>query len=275
MSKVWISGSVCDEDDARVSPFDHGLLTGDGVFETVRAYGGVCFALDRHLDRLDVSARGLGLDMPDRGELERAVGEVLSANGLTDARVRITLTGGRSPLGSVRGSDGPLVIVAAMRHVEYAPDVAVAIAPWPRNERSAVAGLKTTSYAENVVALAWAREQGAEEALFLNLAGNLCEGTGTNLFLEVDGRLVTPPLSAGCLAGVTRAVVIEAVGDIEERDVRPEDLAAASEAFLTSTTREVHPIRTVDGRTLPTCAGPLTTAAAEAVRNLVARATAR
>ncbi len=273
MSFVSVDGVVCEESEARVSPFDHGLLTGDGVFETVRAYGGVCFALDRHLDRLAVSAGGLGLRMPDREVLERAVQEVLEANELSDARVRITLTGGRSPLGSVRGDSGPLVIVAAMPHVDYAADVAVAIGPWPRSERSAVAGLKTTSYAENVVALAWARDRGAEEALFCNLVGDLCEGTGTNLFLECDGRLVTPPLSSGCLAGVTRAVVMEAA-EVEERTVRPEDLFSASEAFLTSTTREVHPIRSVDDQPLETCPGPLTTAAAEAVRAFVAAAVA-
>jgi len=274
MTFVSVDGVVCDESEARVSPFDHGLLTGDGVFETVRAYGGVCFALDRHLARLEVSARGLGLEMPDRAELERTVEEVLEANHLTDARVRITLTGGRSPLGSVRGDSGPLVIVAAMPHVDYAPDVTVAIAPWPRSERSAVAGLKTTSYAENVVALAWARDQGAEEAIFLNLVGEVCEGTGTNLFLAVEGQLVTPPLSSGCLAGVTRAVAIEATGALEQT-VSPEELRSASEAFLTSTTREVHPIRTVDGDALGSCPGPLSTEAADAVRQLVKAAVSR
>lgn len=266
--KVWVDGSVCDEGDARVSPFDHGLLTGDGVFETVRAYNGKPFALERHLDRLKASGDGLGLEMPDLERLRSAVREVLSANGLHEARVRITVTGGRSPLGSVRGADGPLVIVAAAAHTDYEPDVSVAIAPWPKSERSAVAGLKTTSYAENVVALAWARDRGAGEAIFANLAGNLCEGTGTNVFLVLDGSLITPPLSAGCLAGVTRALVVEAL-DVEERDVPAGALAGASEAFLTSTTREVHPIRTVDGTSLSECPGPHTERAAAAVRDLV------
>ena len=266
--KVWIDGRVCNEEDARVSPFDHGLLTGDGVFETVRAYRGHPFALDRHLDRLKASAAGLGMDVPSFDQLRAAVREVIEANDLEEARVRITLTGGRSPLGSIRGGDGPLVIVAAAPHADYEPDVTVAIAPWPRNERSPLAGLKTTSYAENVVALAWAREKGAGEAIFTNLAGNLCEGTGTNLFFVAGGRLVTPPLSSGCLAGVTRALVIESV-EVEEADTSAEALAGASEAFLTSTTREVHAIRSVDGKALPECPGPLTQAAAEAVRALV------
>lgn len=266
--KVWVSGAICDEDDARVSPFDHGLLTGDGVFETVRAYRGTPFALDRHLDRLKASGDGLGLQVPAPDLLRGAVDQVIAANNLSEARVRITVTGGRSPLGSVRGVDGPLVIVAAAPHADYEPDVAVAIAPWPKSERSAVAGLKTTSYAENVVALAWARERGAGEAIFTNLQGNLCEGTGTNLFLVVDGRLVTPPLSSGCLAGVTRALLLETL-DIEELEVPPGALVTASEAFLSSTTREVHPIGSVDGKPLPECPGSESEKAAAAMRSLV------
>ena len=266
--KVWIDGSICEEDAARVSPFDHGLLTGDGVFETVRAYNSKPFGLDLHLQRLEASAGGLGLEVPSFDLLRGAVDEVIQANGLTEARVRITLTGGRSPLGSVRGASGPLVIVAATQHTDYEPDVSLAIAPWPKNERSAIAGLKTTSYAENVVALAWAREQGAGEAIFTNLAGNLCEGTGTNLFLVVDGELVTPPLSAGCLAGVTRGLVVQAL-DVREVDLPPSALTGAAEAFLTSTTREVHPVRAVDGKGLTQCPGPLTEKAAAAVRALV------
>ena len=266
--KVWVNGSVCEEENARVSPFDHGLLTGDGVFETVRAYGGKPFALDRHLDRLKASGDGLGLEVPAPDLLRAAVDEVIAANSLTEARVRITVTGGRSPLGSVRGADGPLVIVAAAEHTDYDSDVAIAIAPWPKSERSAVAGLKTTSYAENVVALAWARERGAGEAIFTNLAGNICEGTGTNLFVVLEGRLATPPLSAGCLAGVTRALLVETL-DVDERDFTPSDLAGAAEAFLSSTTREVHPVRSIDGNPLPACPGPETTRAAAAVRSLV------
>ena len=268
MTKVWVEGSLCEETDARVSPFDHGLLTGDGVFETVRAYRGTPFALDRHLVRLKASGDGLGLAVPDFDLLRGAVADVIAANDLSEARVRITVTGGRSPLGSVRGADGPLVIVAASPHADYDPDVSIAIAPWPKSELSAVAGLKTTSYAENVVALAWARERGAGEAIFTNLAGNLCEGTGTNLFAVIDGRLVTPPLSAGCLAGVTRALVVEAM-KVDERDLLADALTGASEAFLTSTTREVHAIRSVDGIALPECPGPETTKAAAAIRALV------
>ena len=134
--------------------------------------------------------------------------------------------------------------------------------PWPRNERGALSGLKTTSYGENVRALAYAAERGGSEAIFGNTAGNLCEGAGTNVFVVAGGRLVTPPLSAGCLAGVTRALVIEWSGAVEQ-DLPLPALAEADEAFLTGTTRDVQPIRFVDGQALPAAPGPVTAKAAE------------
>lgn len=265
MAKVWLNGSLVDEVDARIAYNDHGLTVGDGVFETVKAYDGVPFALQRHLDRLAASARGLGLEPP--GGLRDAVHEVCRANHVGDTAIRITLTGGPGPLGSGRGEEGQTVIVATAPLTAWPASVEVATVPWPRNERGATAGLKTTSYAENVVALARARSVGASEAIFANTIGNLCEGTGTNVFLAVDGRMVTPPLSSGCLAGVTRALLVE-LGVASEEDVPLEALANAEEAFLSSTTREVQPIHAVDGRSLPRCPGPLTTAAAAAFTTL-------
>ena len=261
MAFVWLNGQLVDEADARVAYNDHGLTVGDGVFETIKAYDGVPFALQRHLDRLEISARGLGLDSP--AGLREAVEEVCRANAIGDAAIRITVTGGPGPLGSGRGDVGQTVIVATAALTAWPESVEVATMPWPRNERGATAGFKTTSYAENVVALARARAAGASEAIFANTVGNLCEGTGTNVFLVLDGSMVTPPLSAGCLAGVTRALLVE-LGIAEERDVPLSELAEADEAFLSSTTREVQPIHGVDGRPLPSCPGPLTEAAAKA-----------
>ncbi len=250
MTSVWIDGEVLDADRARVSPFDHGLLTGDGVFETLRIYEGRPFAARRHLERLALSAGAMGLACPDHTMLRRAMGEVVAANGLRSGRMRITVTGGPSPLGSGRGDAGPTVIVAAGPMTEWPDATAVVTVPWPRNERAALAGVKTISYGENVVALAYAHERGAGEAIFANLVGNLCEGTGTNVFVAVGGRLVTPPLSAGCLAGVTRDLLLELL-DVVEDDLPLSALAAADEAFLSSSTREVQPISSVDGRLLP------------------------
>jgi branched-chain amino acid aminotransferase len=271
---VWIDGGLVPADEARVSAFDHGLTVGDGVFETMRTIAGptgrqVPFAPRRHFDRLEASAKGLGLPAPDRSVLESAVAEVLAAADV-EARVRVTYTGGPAPLGSWRG-DGPCTLVVAAVPLEPgAASVDVAVVPWVRNERSAVAGLKTTSYAENVVALAWAKERGAAEAILGNTVGELCEGTGSNVVVAVDGRLVTPPLASGCLAGVTRALAIEVCG-IEEAVLPVSALASASEAALLSTTRDVQPIRLVDGRELPACPGPLTAAAMDAFAALVAR----
>jgi branched-chain amino acid aminotransferase len=268
--KIWLNGVLVDERDARVSPFDHGLLTGDGVFETLKVYGGRPFAVSRHLERLSRSASGLGLEVPDASRLRDALDAVVSGNGFGDARLRITVTGGPSPLGSERGSAPQTVIVAGAPLGAPAGPTDVAVVPWPRNERGALAGLKTISYGENVVALAYARERGATEAIFGNLAGNLCEGTGTNVFVATGGRLVTPPLSSGCLQGVTRDLVLEMTDAVEE-DLPLSSLARADEAFLTSTTREVQPIRAVDGVALGATDGPRTCDAAGAFAALVAR----
>jgi branched-chain amino acid aminotransferase len=143
-----------------------------------------------------------------------------------------------------------------------APWVDVTTVPWPRNEHGALSGLKTTSYGENVRALAYATSHGGSEAIFANTAGNLCEGTGTNVFVVSGGRLLTPPLSAGCLAGVTRALVIEWSGAAEQ-DLPSAALGEADEAFLTGTTRDVQPIRSVDGQVLAAAPGPITRKASE------------
>ncbi len=268
---VWIDGELADDAAARVSPFDHGLLTGDGVFETLSVYRGTPFAVRRHLQRLVRSCMGLKLPCPDPLVLRAAMDEVVKANRLTEGRLRITVTGGISPLGSDRGVSGPMTVVAAGPAGTWPPAADVAVVPWPRNERGALAGLKTISYGENVVALAYAKERRAGEAIFANTRGELCEGTGSNVFLGIGGRLVTPPLSSGCLAGITRELVIELVGASEE-ELPVTALGEADEAFLASTTRQVQPIRSVDGRTLPgPLPGPLTTAAGQAFAELVGR----
>lgn len=264
---VWLNGTLVPADEARVSVRDHGLTTGDGVFEALRVSRGVPFAMTRHLARLRASAAGLGLPGPDLDQIRAGVHAVLAAAGRPDrARIRITVTAGESVLGSARPDGltaaGLTVIIALGELAETPASCDVAVLPWPRNERGLLAGVKTTSYAENVRALAWARERGAAEAVLGNLAGNLCEGTGTNVFVVTGGRLVTPPLSAGCLAGVTRGLVVEWAGAAEE-DLPLSALAGAEEAFLTGTTRDVQPVRLVDGAPLPAVPGPLTRKAAE------------
>jgi len=270
MTTVWVNGELLEERAARVSPFDHGLLTGDGVFETMKIVRGRAFAVRRHLDRLARSTAGMRLPCPPRDVVAAAIDEVIRANGWEQGRLRVTVTGGPGSLGSDRAAVEPTVIVAGGPQPAWPPAADVAVAPWPRNERGALTGVKSVSYGENVVALAYARDRDAGEALFANLAGNLCEGTGTNVFVGLGGRLVTPPLSAGCLAGVTRELVLELV-DVVEEDVPVGALDQAEEAFLTSSTRDLQPIRAVDGRPLPKCPGPLTEGAGTAFKELVGR----
>ncbi|HET6793270.1 MAG TPA: aminotransferase class IV [Acidimicrobiales bacterium] len=257
--KVWINDALVDAEEAKVSFFDHGLTVGDAAFETIAVRSGRAVACRRHLDRLRRSAVAMGLPPPEVERLRTAVADTIAANDLGEAVVRVVYTSGPGPLGSVRGERRPTAAVLAGPAPGWAAVADVVVVPWARNERSATAGIKTTSYAENVIALTEARSRGGSEAVFANTAGNLCEGSGSNVFLVLDGILVTPPLSAGCLAGVSRALVIERSGvAVEERDVRVGALGRATEAFLTSATRDVQPVRSVDGVELPYCPGPVT-----------------
>ena len=267
--RMWVNGRLVDDPDAAaLSPTDHGLTVGDGVFETLKVTGGVPFALTRHLERLSRSAVGLGLVAPDLSFVRRGVAEVLSAWASPTGRLRITVTGGPGPLGSERGTSGLTVIVAVTTLAPWVSSTAVTTVPWVRNERGALAGLKSTSYAENVVALAYAQARGSSEALFANTIGNVCEGTGSNIFVVVGGRLVTPPLSSGCLAGVTRALVLEWAGG-EEADLPMSALETADEVFLTSTTRDVQAVHSLDGRALGDT-GPITAKALETFTRMAA-----
>jgi branched-chain amino acid aminotransferase len=257
-----------------VSVFDHGLLTGDGVFETLRVYDRRIFAWDRHCERLERSATALGLAVPTRSRLRVAADEVVAASPGGDGRLRVTVTGGPSPLGSERGDVEPTVIVAMGPLRVWPATEAVAVVPWTRNERGATTGLKTISYAENVRALAYAHAHGATEAIFANTSGGLCEATGSNVFVVQDGIVRTPPADAGCLLGVTRAIVLEqcaAAGiPCEEVAIAMDALRTADEAFLSSSTREVQGIHSVDGDRLPPAPGTITSRLREAFRSYVA-----
>jgi branched-chain amino acid aminotransferase len=267
---VWVDGEIGNAGTARVSAVDHGMTVGDGVFETCKVVDGVPFALTRHLARLARSAAALGLPAPDDDRLRAAVAATLQAHAgaegpIAFGRLRITLTGGPGPLGSDRATGAQTLVVAASPASPWPARIAIATVPWTRNERSAVAGAKTTSYAENVVALDHAHARGAHEAIFANTRGDLCEGTGSNIFVELDGVLVTPPLSSGCLAGITRELLLEWAAKeslpVEERAVPLEVLATADDVVLTSSTRDAQPVTVVDGRELR--GGELGTAAAE------------
>jgi len=267
----WVNGRLVEPGTATLRADDHAVVVGDGVFETMRIVDGAAFALSRHLRRLDRSASGLGLDEPDEDRIQAAVGEVLAADP-SAGLLRITWSSGAGPWGSGRGGGPGTLVVGTGPGNVWPPAERVHLVPWRRNEHGPLVGLKTTSYAENVMALTTAKRVGCSEALFANTAGHLCEGTGTNVFLVIEGVLVTPPLSSGCLAGVTRELVME-LADVVERDIDPAELGSADEAFLTSSTRDVSPISAVDGVEMPAAPGPVTAGLMAAFADLIARTT--
>lgn len=262
---VWVGGRVRRPEEAWVPALDHGLTVGDGVFETCKVSDGVPFALTRHLARLERSATGLGLAAPEVDQVRDAVAQVLDAVHVPFGRLRITWTAGPGPLGSNRTPGSGTLVVAAEAAAPWPAGARAVRVPWTRNERAATAGLKTTSYGENVMALAYAHERGGSEALLANTRGELCEGTGSNV-LVVDGdELVTPPLSSGCLAGITRQLLLEWAVDeglpLVERELPFDVLDRAGQVLLTSSTRDVQPLADVDGRQL--VGGDLSQAAVE------------
>ncbi|MFD7306928.1 aminotransferase class IV [Promicromonospora sp. NPDC059942] len=259
MTVIWTEGRMVAPGEAALSAVDHGITVGDGVFETCAVLNGQAFALTRHLARLERSASGMGMAPLDLRKVRDGVDAVLAAS--PDAgRLRITVTDGIGPLGSGR-SDTPQTVVVAATEAVVVRTGRAARSPWTRNENSAVAGLKTTSYAENVVALADAIGKGADESVFANTAGDLCEGTGSNVFLELDGELVTPPLSVGCLAGITRELLLEwgAEAGLPVREAKDGELpfsvldrvsAGEAQMLLTGSVRNVQPTVWLDGADL-------------------------
>ena len=228
---------------------DGASARGQGAFETIVAYSGHPFLAAAHLERLRRAAERLDLDCPSDADFFAAMKTLLTTNHLTalaKARIRITLT---SPV-----AGGPSWFVEAGPAPAHRDSARVVTIPFTRNERSALAGLKTINYGENVVAMRLAREAGADEALFGNNCGELCEGTWSNVFIYRNGAWLTPPLASGCLPGVTRAVVLElsrTLGlQIREVAIPLADLAGVEAAFLTSSLREIQTITAIDGREL-------------------------
>jgi branched-chain amino acid aminotransferase len=264
--RVWVDGAMVGPGQPAIAALDHGVTVGDGVFETCKVVDGRGFALTRHARRLDRSLAGLGLPAADHAVIAEGIAAVLSGTPILFGRLRYSVTGGAGPLGSDRSDSSLTYIVTAGPQPLPPAHAKVVVAPWTRNEHSATAGLKTTSYAENVVALAHAKDRGGVEAIFANTRGELCEGTGTNVFVVVDGELLTPPLESGCLAGITRELTLEwcrAEGmPVREQTLPLSVLETADEVFLTSSTKDVLPISAVDDRSLP-APGPVTARAAE------------
>lgn len=282
---VYLNGSLAPREKARISPFDYGFLYGYGLFETVRAYSGRVLRLEQHMARLDRGAQILRLSQKLAAfDLKMAIYDVLKANGLSDARVRLTVSAGEGePIGDLDTCEAPTVFIVAQpvsSHLQQASRTGykAIISRWRQPSQPSPAGVKSLNYLRSVLARAEAKQAGADEALQLNDRGYLGEGTTSNVFLVKSGRLATPSLESGVLPGVTRDVVKELAGalhlDLEERELSLDDLLKADEAFLTSAVIEVMPLTLVDGAPIGAGKpGPLTGRLAAAFRELVVKET--
>ncbi len=278
---VYLNGQLVPADQARVSIFDHGLLYGHGLFETMRAYGGRVFRLEEHVGRLVRGAEAIGIPMGGHwSALEQSVYSVLRANALLDARIRLTVTAGTGPGIPVLPAPGPpTVFVVASAMPPGSPELferGLHAAVWShtRSSLSAIAGVKSTNYLENLLARSEARQRGADEAIILNDKRFVTEGSLANLFFVHAGHMLTPAAESGLLRGITRDIIIQLAADqhieLEQAWISLQDTVACSEAFATNSVIEVMPIVSIDGRPVGEGRpGPVTRALAKAYHDLV------
>lgn len=279
---VYVDGQLLPEKDAKVSVFDHGLLYGDGVFEGIRFYNSRVFKLEEHIDRLYDSAKAIHLDIGmDHAAVCAAVCDTIRANDLHDGYVRLVVTRGAGGLGlSPYRCETASVIVIASKITLYPEEnyrdglKLVTCATRRPTADSLSPAVKSLNYLSNVMAKIEAIAAGAEEGVMLNTQGLVSECTGDNVFVVKDGKISTPPVSAGILDGITRRVVIdlarEAGHELVERDLSRYDLYTADEVFLTGTAAEVIPVRVYDEREIGDGKpGPVTTEMMTAFRSLV------
>jgi branched-chain amino acid aminotransferase len=269
--KVYIDGKYYDEQSAKVSVFDHGLLYGDGVFEGIRAYNGRVFKLKEHIDRLFYSAKAILLTLPMSHEaIMRATVETCRENGIRDGYIRLVVTRGVGTLGlNPNRCKNPSVIIIAGKIQLYPPELYergmdIVTVATTRNLHNAVnPAIKSLNYLNNILAKIEANNAGVEEAIMLNSEGFVAECTGDNLFIVKGRQLLTPPLSAGALYGITRGVVMDLAREsgltVAEPNLTRYDLFNADECFLTGTGAELIPVVKIDGRVIGTgTPGPVT-----------------
>ncbi|HEY8549492.1 MAG TPA: aminotransferase class IV [Vicinamibacterales bacterium] len=282
---VNIDGRLRSRDEAVVSVFDHGFLFGEGVYEVLRTYGRKPFLLERHMERLRASADRIALQIPlSDEELRARIDETLAAASLPgEAYVRLVVTRG---VGEIvydpAACPAPTTVIIvkplqALKPSVYTEGVRVALVPVMRNHPSSVdPRIKSNNLLNNALAMQQAYARGAFEALMRNHRGEICEGAQSNFFLVTNGVVRTPPLTAGLLAGITRGLVLELAAarglHVREEPLDESDLAAADEAFLTSTTKEIVPVVAVDaleiGNGTP---GPITLQLLDAFRERTQR----
>jgi branched-chain amino acid aminotransferase len=266
---AYVDGKWTPAEEARVSVLDHGLLYGDGVFEGIRVYGGRPFLLSEHLERLEASARAIALDLPaERSEIAALCAEAAERAGLDDGYLRLVVTRGVGALGvsphtCARAS---LILIAAPLTLyppeRYRDGVKLVTSSLRRSAHDALPPqIKSLNYLTSVLASIEARRQGADEAVLLNAQGLIAECTADNLFLVSRGRVLTPAVASGALAGITRALVVQLLTaqgiECAEAALTPADAWTADELFLTGTGAEIVPVCEIDGRPLP-AARPVT-----------------
>jgi branched-chain amino acid aminotransferase len=275
-----VNGEITRAEDARVSVLDNGFTFGDGVYETLRTYGGRPFHLDRHLARLRDSARMLAIDVPvPDAALSDGLDALLKAAANPESYIRIMVTRGVGDVSyRFERIKGPTIVMLARAYEPfperiYTEGIAVIVSSVRRNHPRAIdPAMKSCNLINNILAMREAQAKGALEPILLNDVGEVAEGAGSNVFLVQDGgRLLTPPLDAGILPGITRALVLElaprAGVPLREEPVAVKDLLAADEVFITSTLKEVVPVATIDGRSVGTGRpGPVTQRLLEAYR---------
>ena len=251
---VYLNGRLLDANQAKIDPAVQGFLYGAGLFETMRAYSGRIFLLNRHLERLLASARALDIEGLDAGEMEEACRSVVAANKLDSARVRLTVSRGIAK--TFTSAPGPPTVLIQARLFtpplpeKYRQGYRVQISGIRRCSGSLLVCHKTTSYFDCLLARTRAAAASYDEALFLNEKDHLTEGSISNLFLvSGDGTLYTPPLDAGLLPGITRGLVLELAAELgikaSQENIRPQDLAAFSGAFVTNSLIEIMPLRSI------------------------------
>ncbi len=269
--KIFLDGQLVEQDQAKVSVYDHGLLYGDGVFEGIRCYSGKVFEIDAHIKRLFDSAKAIRLTIPmTPDEITKAIYKTLQANNLEDSYIRLVVTRGVGCLGiSPRTCRNPSVIIIADKISLYPAELyekgmAVITSSIVRNHPNAISPrIKSLNYLNNILAKIEALDAGVEEAILFNHLGFVAECTGDNVFLAYEGKLLTPPTEAGMLGGVTRGVVIKLAEKegitVIEKNLTRYDLYTADECFFTGTAAEVIPVTKIDNRPIgDEKVGPLT-----------------
>ncbi len=282
---VYLNGELIPRSKANLSPFDHGFLYGYGIFETMRAYSGSIFRLDRHLARLRQAAQTIGIASKlARHNLEKACQDTLKANDLAEARLRLSISAGEGDITpNPETCTGITVFIAVKKLVPLPPEIyergyKAILSSLRRNSQSPLSRLKSTCYLENILARQEARAAGADEALILNERGFIAEGSTTNVFLISGKMLITPSVESGALAGITREAVLEMAQSMGimpvVKQVELSELINAREAFLTNSILEIMPLTGLDARPIGTgTPGILTQKLMSAYRELVATET--